>query len=132
MLQTPSASLACQQVASISDVRSSAEAAAYSMHNILTLLLLRCILQADAVHQSVPVWLQLLECCAADPEGQPTALRSLAQQLAEKRALSGQQQQQIAQLQKQVSVQEQLSTEQAARIDVLELQLQVLLQRYPV
>jgi hypothetical protein len=49
------------------------------------------------------VWLQLLEkCCAEDPGCQPVAICSLAQQLAEQRALTAQQQQVIAVLQRQV------------------------------
>ncbi len=45
------------------------------------------ILQANT---GPDVWLQLLEYCATDPDCQPTALRSLAQQLAEQRAFSAQ------------------------------------------
>lgn len=79
------------------------------------------------------VWLQLLECCAADPDCQPSALRSLAQQLAdqrvltkqhaaqlsEQRALNAQQQQQIAGLQDQLSAQEQLVAEQGMQYRAL-------------
>ena len=51
------------------------------------------------------VWLQLLERCAAtDPGCQPAALRSLAQQLAEQRALTAGQ---IAGLQAQLSCEQQ-------------------------
>jgi hypothetical protein len=41
------------------------------------------------------VWLQLLERCAADPTCQPAALHSLAQQLSEQRALTGQHEQRL-------------------------------------
>ena len=87
------------------------------------------------------VWLQLLErCVAADRGCQATALRSLAQQLTEQRALSARQQQQLA-AQQQVAVEQeaqivalkgqlqQLAAEQGARITALEGQLQQLLQR---
>jgi hypothetical protein len=52
---------------------------------------------------SVPtVWLQLLERCVAEPDCHPTALHSLAQQLAEQRAVSALLQQQLL-AQQQVS-----------------------------
>ncbi len=50
------------------------------------------LLQADSAPD---VWLQLLEHCAAEPDCQPTALRSLAQQLAEQKALTAQLRQQV-------------------------------------
>ena len=75
------------------------------------------------------VWLQLLERCAAEPNCQPTALRSLAQQLL------AQQQQITAQCQK-LAVQQQVASKQDAQIAVLrgqlravQAQLQELLQR---
>ena len=71
------------------------------------------------------VWLQLLERCAADPDCQPTALRSLAEQLAEQKALTAQQQHQLA-------VQQQVAAAQGARIAALEGQLQQLLQHHTV
>jgi hypothetical protein len=53
-----------------------------------------CIVPHMLQDGSAPdVWLQLLERCAAEPDCQPqasTALRSLAQQLAEQRALTTQ------------------------------------------
>jgi hypothetical protein len=52
------------------------------------------------------VWLQLLVRCAAAPSCQSTAVRSLAQQLAEHRALTAQQQQQLAE-QRALTTQEQ-------------------------
>jgi hypothetical protein len=91
---------------------------------------------------SIPdVWLQLLERCAADPECQPTTLRSLAQQLskqrtqseqqlAELRAVVAHQQQQIAHLQQQqmqqLSACQQVAAAQDARFAALEGQLQQL------
>jgi uncharacterized coiled-coil protein SlyX len=97
------------------------------------------------------VWLQLLERCAADPACQPTALRSLAQQLAEQRALTSSQQQGVSWLhnmigriietsdrqhhhqcmvncsnQQQVSALQQVVAEQGACIAGLEGQLQQL------
>ena len=100
--------------------------------------------------QEPDVWLQLLERCAAeDPTCQPTALRSLAQQLAEQRvlyarqlaeqrALTAQQQQQLAaqhqlitaqqqQLviqQQQLSSQQEVMTEQGAQFAAQQGQLQ--------
>jgi hypothetical protein len=49
------------------------------------------------------VWLQLLERCAAEPNCQPTALRSLAQQLAEQRELTLHLQHQVSQQQQQIA-----------------------------
>ena len=49
------------------------------------------------------VWLQLLEDCAADPTCQPPAMRSLAQQLAEQRALTAELQQQVSDQQQQIT-----------------------------
>jgi septal ring factor EnvC (AmiA/AmiB activator) len=74
------------------------------------------------------VWLQLPLRCVADPAGQLTALRSLAQQLSKRMALAAQQQeqlsdqqqliaaqqQQIAGLQEQLSAQQRASAEQMA------------------
>jgi hypothetical protein len=75
-----------------------------------------CLLQADPAPD---VWLQLLELCASDPDCQPTALRSLARQLADQqllttqqRVLNAQQQQQIAGLQDQLSAQQRVVAEQ--------------------
>jgi hypothetical protein len=59
----------------------------------LALLPFVCMLQKGS---GPDVWLQLLELCAAEPACQPTALRSLAQQLVA-------QQQQIAGLQGQLN-----------------------------
>ena len=70
-----------------------------------------CLLQAEP---ALDVWLQLLERCAAEPGCHPTALRSLAQQLAEQRALTAQQQQQVAGLQEQLSAQQLTAAEQIA------------------
>jgi chromosome segregation ATPase len=50
------------------------------------------------------VWLQLLERCAAEPDCHPSALRSLAQQLAEQWALTVQLQQQVSDQQQQIAV----------------------------
>jgi hypothetical protein len=95
------------------------------------------------------VWLQLLERCAADPNCQPTALRSLAHQLSDQKAQSEQQaaelravvahqQQQIAclegqqkQQEQQLLAQQQVAAAQGSRIAALEGQLQQLLQRKP-
>ena len=95
------------------------------------------------------VWLQLLERCAAEPGCQPTAIRSLAQRLADQHALSEQQldsqraviahqQQQIAclegqqqQQEQQLLAQQQVAAAQGSRIAALEGQLQELLQRKP-
>jgi chromosome segregation ATPase len=60
------------------------------------------------------VWLQLLGHCVADPDDQPTALRSVVQLLAEQRALGASQQQQIADLRAQLSAQQQAASEQLA------------------
>jgi hypothetical protein len=106
-----------------------------------------------------PVWLQLLECCAAEPDCQPAALCSLTRSLAEQRALTAQQQQRlakqeaanrqqhqqlldqqqqlsaqqelVAEQQQQLSAQQQIAAEQGARIAALEGWLQQLLQRLP-
>jgi septal ring factor EnvC (AmiA/AmiB activator) len=56
---------------------------------------------------TLDVWLQLLQRCAAEPSCRDTALATLAQQLAEQRALTARQQHQIAGLQQQVSDQQQ-------------------------
>jgi hypothetical protein len=113
-----------------------------------------CVLQAD---NDSPVWLQLLECCAAESGCQPAALCSLAKVLAEQRALTLQQQQRlaeqeaanrqqqqqlldqqqqlsaqqemVAEQQQQLSAQQRTAAEQGARIVALEGQLQQLLQR---
>jgi hypothetical protein len=92
------------------------------------------------------VWLQLLQRCAADPECQPIALRSLAQQLAEHRTQSEQQlielramvahqQEQIVHLQQQqeqqLSAHQQVVSAQDARFAALESKLQQLLQCQP-
>jgi uncharacterized protein (DUF924 family) len=37
------------------------------------------------------VWLQLLDCFAADPDCQPTAVRTVGQQLDKQKALNGKQ-----------------------------------------
>ena len=71
-------------------------------------VILFCVLQAGSAPD---VWLQLLEECAGDPNCQPTVLRGLAQQLAEQRALTAQQQ--TAQQQEMSNAQQQLA-EQAA------------------
>lgn len=81
------------------------------------------------------MWLQLLECCcAADASCQPKALGTLAQQLAEQKAMVVRQQQQIAHLQeqqeRQLLAQQQVAAEQGARIAALEGQLQQLLQHH--
>jgi small-conductance mechanosensitive channel len=65
---------------------------------------------------SPDVWLQLLERLAAVAECQPVAMCSLAQQLAEQRALTDRQQQQIADLQEQVSAQQQDAAEHIASL----------------
>jgi hypothetical protein len=78
------------------------------------------------------VWLQLLERCAAEPDCQPTALRSLAQQLAEQRALTAQhghqlpiqQKKLLAQEQQIAGLQEQLSAQQLSEERTLTTQLQ--------
>jgi hypothetical protein len=102
---------------------------------------------------SPDVWLQLLERCAEELGCQPTALRSLAQQLAEQRRLSEhrlaqqkvqreqqlteqrvlnvQQQKQLAYLQAELIAQQQVVAEQGARIAALEAQMQQFLQRQP-
>jgi hypothetical protein len=90
------------------------------------------------------VWLQLLECCAAEPDCQPAALCSLAKALAQQRALTTQQQQRLAEQeaanrqqqqqlvdqQQQLLAQQQVAAEQGARIAALEGQLQQLLQHH--
>jgi small-conductance mechanosensitive channel len=63
---------------------------------------------------SPDVWLQLLERLVAVDECQPIAMRSVAQQLAEQRALTGCQQRKIAGLQEQLSAQQQTAAEQIA------------------
>jgi hypothetical protein len=118
----------------------------------MPLLLLR-VLQAGTAPD---VWLQLLERCAADSVCQTTVLRSLAQQLAEQRALTQAQQQQvwvheqhIVQQHQQISglqwhvstqqqhtmvlhqqlvAQQQVAAQQAAQIADLQQQLQQVLQ----
>ncbi len=72
------------------------------------------------------VWLQLLERCAADPECAPTALRNLARQLAEQRALTAQQQQQLLDQQQQLVAQQRVAAQQGAAIAELKNKLQVL------
>jgi hypothetical protein len=75
------------------------------------------------------VWLQLLMRCAAEPSCNGAALRSLAQHFIEQRALTANQQQQIAGLQEQLSAQQQLAALQGAQIAALQAQLQQVLQR---
>jgi hypothetical protein len=89
----------------------------------LCVLLNVCLLQEGP---DPDVWLQLLERCAADPNCQPTAMRSLAQQLAEQRALTAQQQQQMQVQQQQLSAQQQVVEGQGARITGLQEQLQAM------
>jgi hypothetical protein len=107
------------------------------------------VLQTD---DDGPVWLQLLECCVAEPDCQPAALCSLATALAEQRVLTLQQQQRLAeqeaadrqqqqqiahlheqheQKEQQLSAQQQVAAEQSARIAALEGQLQQLLLHLP-
>jgi hypothetical protein len=101
---------------------------------MLTSALFICLLQADPAPD---VCLQLLELCASDPDCQPTALRSMAQQLAEQqllttqqRVLNAHQQQQIAGLQDQLSAQQRIVAEQGMQhrtlVASLESQLQEL------
>jgi hypothetical protein len=106
------------------------------------------VLQTD---DDGPVWLQLLECCAAEPDCQPAALCSLAKMLADQRVLTLQQQQRlveqeagsrqqqqqlstqqqvIAAQQQQLQAQQQVAAEQGARIAALEGQLQQLMQHH--
>ena len=88
----------------------------------LVLTLLWLVLHMLQENSAPDVWLQLLLRCVADPAGQPTALRSLAQQLSERMALTAQQQQQLsgqqqliaAQQQQIAGLQEQLSAQQRA------------------
>jgi hypothetical protein len=92
-----------------------------------------CVLQGSG---STPdVWLQLLECCAAEPDCHPSVIRSLAQQLAQQRAAAEQQQQQnaaqqeqIVCLQGQLSAQQRVAVQQGALIAGLQEQLQQLLE----
>jgi hypothetical protein len=86
-------------------------------------LSLGCVLQEGP---DPDVWLQLLERCAADPNWQPTALRSVAQLLAEQKALTAQQQQQMQVQQQQLSAQRQVVEGQGTRITGLEGQLQAM------
>lgn len=69
------------------------------------------------------VWLQLLERCAADPDCQPTAMRSLAQQLAEQSALTARYEQQLSAQQQHMSAQEQLIAAQQQQIAGLQGQI---------
>lgn len=62
------------------------------------------------------VWLQLLERCVAEHNCQPTALCSLAQQLADQRVLTVQQQQQISDQQQQLSAQQQQILDQQQQL----------------
>jgi hypothetical protein len=58
------------------------------------------------------VWLQLLMLCAAKLDGQPEALRSLAQQLAEQGMLTAEQRQQMLVQVQQLSARQQVGGEQ--------------------
>jgi uncharacterized coiled-coil protein SlyX len=82
------------------------------------------LLQAN----SAPVWLQLIERFAAETDCQPKVMRSLAQQLAEQRAVTARQQQHIAGLQEQLSAQQHVAAQQGAQIAILQAQLQQVLQ----
>jgi hypothetical protein len=82
------------------------------------------------------VWLQLLEHCVADSDCQPTALCSLALQLAGQRSRTAQleqqvskQQQQIASLLQHAFVQQQDAAHQRAQLAGMQEQLQLLLPR---
>lgn len=66
--------------------------------------MLSCPLQ-DAGYPDV--WLQLLKCCVTHADCQPTAICNLAQQLAEQRASSREQQQHVALLRQHQDEQEQ-------------------------
>jgi uncharacterized protein YicC (UPF0701 family) len=87
-----------------------------------------CGLQASPVPD---VWLQLLELCAAEPDCQPTVLRSLARQLAEARAALAQQlaeqrvltAQQLAELRGVVTQQQQQITTQQQVIAAAQQQM---------
>lgn len=83
---------------------------------------------------SSPVWVQLLEQCAAEPGCHPAALHSLAQRVAEQSALSTQQQrqlsdqqQQLAAQQAQISAQQLLIVQQGEQLADLRAQLQQVL-----
>ena len=69
------------------------------------------------------VWLHLLMLCAAKLDGQPEALRSLAQQLAEQGVLTAHQQQQMLVQLQQLSGQQHDVAEQSAHITGLQGQL---------
>lgn len=85
------------------------------LHAVLTHL--NCVLWFVLQDSCQPdVWLQLVECCAADRDSHP-ALRSMAQQLAALRARDAEQSALVARQQHQL-------WEQDARIAVLEGQLQ--------
>ena len=106
----------------------------FSVAHVVCLLLpvLTTVSAALQEGSASDVWLQLLERCAAEAECQPTAVRSLAQQLAEQKALtarhehqlSTQQQQLLVQEQQIADLQEQLSAQQLAEQRTLTTQLQ--------
>jgi hypothetical protein len=81
---------------------------------VIFVLPIVCVVQDRA---DPDVWLQLLERCAAEPNCQPTAMRSMAQQLVA-------QQQQITAQQQQLVEQQQVASKQDGRIGVLQGQLQ--------
>lgn len=92
---------------------------------------LHCLLQTTGRGCAPDVWLQLLEVCAAEPRCQPTALRSLAQQLAQQKAATAQQLQQgtlIAEQQQQLAALQQVVVEQGAHYQALIAGLQGQLQ----
>lgn len=82
-----------------------------------------CIYVCVPQDESGPVWVQLLERCYAERSCPPKIVCSLAQQLAEQRALTEVHQYQIQEQQRQLAVQRRENVQQALQLQLQQDQL---------